>query len=78
MVRILYYLIPAASLAFFAVSLILYLFAKYKNGRAPGTYSDRQMTVRRLCLIVSAVIFAVMAAAVIAVMALVAMVLAYM
>jgi len=61
----LYYLIPAAALAVFVVSLISFLSAKKKNKQTPGTYSDDQMITKRICLIVSSVILGILAVVVI-------------
>ena len=47
------YGLPVAALVFFVVSLVMYVRAKRANKRAPETYGTPQMTVRRVCLIVS-------------------------
>ena len=52
----LYYIIPAAALIFFGISLFRYLYAKHKNKRTPGTYSEAQIKSRKVWLIVSSVI----------------------
>ncbi len=77
-VSALYFLIPAAALAFFIVSLVLFLTAKGKNKRFPGTYSPEQMKGRKICLIVSSVIFGILAAVVIGFVCLLMMAVAFM
>jgi len=77
-VEVLYYLIPASALIFFAVSLLCYLRAKSKNRRVPGTYSEKQMKTRRICLIISSVIAGIMAVVVIGFIGLLMMAVAFM
>lgn len=78
LIEFLYYFIPAASLIFFAVSLIRYLTAKRKNKRAPGSFSDAQISARRICLIVSSIIAGAMLIVVVAFFALMLMAVAFM
>ena len=72
------YLIPLAVLVLFAVSLILYLTAKHRNKRNPGTYTDRQMKARFIFTVVTGIIAAVMAASVIGIMVLLFTAVAFM
>ena len=44
----LYYIIPAAALFFFGVSLFRYHYAKYKNKRTPGAYSPDRIRSRKI------------------------------
>lgn len=50
-------LLPLAILAFFVISLVLYIVAKRRNKKTPGRYNDVQMQTRKLCLIFSSVLF---------------------
>ena len=74
----LYYIIPAAALFFFGVSLFRYHYAKYKNKRTPGTYSPDRIRSRKICLIVSSVIAGILAVVVLAVIVLLMMAVAFM
>ena len=74
----LYYIIPAAALLFFIVSLARWRDAKEQNKRTPGTYSEEEMKSRKICLIVSSVIAGMMAAVVLAFMGLLMMAVAFM
>ena len=74
----LYYIIPAAALLFFIVSLVRYREANHKNKIAPGTYSPEQIRSRKICLIISSVIAGMMAAVVLAFMGLLMMAVAFM
>lgn len=74
----LYYIIPAAAILFFAVSLFRYLYAKHKNKRTPGTYSDSQIKSRKICLIVSSVIAGILVVVVLAFIGLMMMAVAFM
>ncbi len=74
----LYYIIPAAALIFFGISLFRYHYAKYKNKRIPNTYSPDQIKSRKICLIVSSVIAGIMAVVVLAFIGLLMMAVAFM
>jgi len=74
----LYYIIPAAALLFFIVSLARYRKANHQNKIAPGTYSPEQIRSRKICLIISSVIAGMMAAVVLAFMGLLMMAVAFM
>lgn len=65
-VEALYYILPAAALIFFGVSLFRYLFARHKNKQNSDAYSPGQMKSRKICLIAASVIAGSMAAVVIA------------
>jgi len=78
LIQSLYYLIPISALVFFAVSLILYIKARRKNKRIPGSYSASQLKTRLILLIVSAVIFGIMALVVVAFFLLLLMAVAFM
>ena len=74
----LYYIIPAAALIFFGISLFRYCYAKHKNKRTPGTYSEEQMKSRKIFLIVSSVIAGILAVVVLAFIGLLMMAVAFM
>ena len=59
-------LIPTGALAGFFVSLFMYLYAKRKNKRVPGSYSERAMKYRGYTLGVFSVIAGAMLLAIIA------------
>ncbi|MBQ8642809.1 MAG: hypothetical protein IJ480_11405 [Clostridia bacterium] len=78
LIQSLYYIIPAGAVLFFIISLICYCTAGHTNKRKPGTYTDRQMKNRRICLIVSAVIAGVLALVVLGFFGLLLMAVAFM
>ena len=78
LLQALYYLIPAAAILFFIISLIVYLSAVRKNKRTPGIYTAGQMKVRLICLIVSSVIAGILAFVVLGFMVLLFMAVAFM
>ncbi len=77
-VEALYYIIPAAALLFFAISLFRYQYAGYKNKRAPGTYNQSQMKLRKIFLVVSSVIVGIMMAVIVSFIILLSMAVAFM
>jgi len=77
-VSALFYLIPAAALIFFVVSLIRYLHAKKKNKQTPDSFSPDQIKSRKLCLAVSSVIAGILAVVVLAFVVLIMMAIAFM
>ena len=77
-VELLYYLIPTAALIFFAVSLTVYILAKKRNARIPGTYSESQIKSKKLCLIISSVIAGIMLVVILAFIGLLMMAVAFM
>lgn len=72
------YGIPAAAVVFFAVSLVRYLRARSANKREAGQYSEREMGVRRLMLIISSVVAGVMLATIVATIGLLFTAIAFM
>ena len=59
-------LIPTVAFVGFWVSLFMYLYAKRKNKRAPGSYSERQMRYKGYILGVFSVIAGAMLIAIVA------------
>ncbi|MBR6579121.1 MAG: hypothetical protein IKK74_09270 [Clostridia bacterium] len=59
-------LIPTVAFVGFLVSLFMYLYAKRKNKRAPGSYSERQMRYKGYMLGVFSVIAGAMLIAIVA------------
>ena len=59
-------LIPTVAFVGFWVSLFMYLYAKRKNKRAPGSYSERQMRYKGYMLGVFSVIAGAMLIAIVA------------
>lgn len=59
-----FWLIPTVAVVGFFVSLIMYLYAKNKNKRAPGTFSDEAVKVRKTWFIIFSLIAGTMLAAV--------------
>ena len=59
-------LIPTGALVGFFVSLFMYLYAKRKNKRVPGSYSERQMRNKGYILGVFSVIAGAMLIAIVA------------
>jgi len=78
LIPIIFFGLPAIMLVLFAVGLILYLTAKHRNKRNPGTYTDRQMKARFIFTVVTGIIAAVMAASVIGIMVLLFTAVAFM
>ena len=72
------FLIPVLFLAFFIVSLVLYISAVRKNKKVPGLYTKPQLTARKVLLITSSCLAGLMLAIVTAILALMYMVVAYM
>ncbi len=54
------YGLPVAAVAFFIVSLVMYLRARRANRLDPEAYSKEQMTARLVCLIVSSCMAGIM------------------
>lgn len=74
----LYYIIPLFAVLFFGISLSRYLYAKRRNKRIPGTYTDAQMKSRKVWLIVSSVVAGILAVVVLAFIGLLMMAVAFM
>ncbi len=73
-----YFLVPGLALIFFGVTLALYLTARYKNKKIPGSVSAASMKNRKLWLIVSAVVLGVMLLVVLGFMGLLLLAVAFM
>lgn len=71
-------LIPTVAFVGFAASLFMYLYAKKKNKRVPGSYSERQMRNKGYILGVLSVIAAAMLLAIIALVILLCTAVAFM
>lgn len=78
LMEFLYFFIPAGTISWFVVSLCLYLSARNRNKRQPGSVSPRIMRTRKIMLIVSAVIAGVLTVVVIAFIVLLFMAVAFM
>lgn len=78
LMEFLYFAIPIAAIIFFVVSLWLYLSAKKQNKRQPGSVSTSTLKSRKIMLVVSSVIAAILAMVVIAFIALLFMAVAFM
>ena len=77
-IYLLYYGVPLAAVLMFAVSLYRYHMARHKNKRCPGTFSYAEIRRRKIMLIISAVVFGVLALIVLAFIALLMMAVAFM
>ena len=61
-----FWLVPTVAVVGFFVSLFMYFNAKNKNKRAPGTFSDEAVKVRKTWFIIFSLIAGTMLAAVVA------------
>ena len=75
---LLFWLIPTGAFGGFIVSLIMYLYAKNKNKRAPGTFSDEAVKARKTWFVIFSLIAGTMLAAAVALIALLYMAVAFM
>lgn len=66
LVSALFWIIPTVAVVGFFVSLFMYFNAKKKNKRAPGTFSDEAVKVRKTWFIIFSLITGTMLAAVVA------------
>ena len=73
-----FWLVPTVALVGFIVSLVMYVCAKRKNKRVPGSYSEETLKARKITFIVFSSIAGAMLAAVIALVILLYMAVAYM
>lgn len=73
-----FYAIPVLAIVFFAVSLCAFCTARHKNKKVPGTYSEKQIWVRTVLLIVSSVIFGALLLMVLGIAVLLTMAVAFM
>ena len=64
LVSALFWIIPTVAVVGFFISLFMYLYAKKKNKRAPGTFSDEAVKVRKTWFIIFSLIAGTMLAAV--------------
>ena len=76
--EMLYFVIPAAFLVFFIVSLCLYVCAKIKNKKKAGSVEESRVKLYKMLLIISGIIVGVIAAVVISFITLMFMAVAYM
>ena len=74
----LFYGLPVAALIGFAVSLTLYIVAKVKNKRAPGTYSADAIRIRGICSVVFGAIFGTLVVVFVGILLLIYAAVAYM
>lgn len=75
---ILLYMIPLLFFAFFIISLVMYIKTIKQNKKCPDSTLQAKITTWRVLLIVSSVLAGIMLAIVIAIIALMYMVIAYM
>ena len=75
---LLFTLLPVAITVFFAVSIILWCVAKSANKKIPYKYSDEQIKTRKICLIVSSVLFGAMVIGIVSLVSLFMMAIAFM
>ena len=73
-----FFLLPIAIIAFFVTSLVLYIIAKNRNKKTPGSYNDVQMQTRKLCLIFSSILLGLLVLAALSVFSLFFMAIAFM
>lgn len=76
--QIFFYGIPLAAILFFAISLYCYCKAKKTNKMQPGTFTEEELKIRKVLLIVSSVIMGILVVVVIAFIALLSMAVAFM
>ena len=78
LMSLLFYLLPIGAVAFFITSLVRYLSARKKFRYGTGSVSKEELKKRRLFLIVSSVMMAVLLAVVIGFICLLVTAIAYM
>jgi heme/copper-type cytochrome/quinol oxidase subunit 2 len=76
--EILYFAIPIAFVIFFIVSLCLFVCAKVKNKKKPGSVEESRVKLYKILLIISGIIVGVLAAVIISFIALLFLAVAYM
>jgi hypothetical protein len=54
---------PVAAISFFIVSLIMFISLKSQNKKIPDSVDSNKMYVRKICLIISSIIFGFFVAA---------------
>lgn len=72
------WVLPIIVTILFGISIFNYCYAKHKNKKTPGTYSEQELSRRRISLIVFSVIFGVLALFIISAIILLGMAVAYM
>ena len=77
-IYLLYYGVPLLAVLMFAIARYRYCIARHKNKRCPGTFSDAEIKRRKIMLIVSSVVFGVLALIVLAFIALLMVAVAFM
>lgn len=77
-ISVLLFAVPIGSIIFFVVSLVLFLTARSANKENPGTYNESQINTRRVLLIVSSILAFVVISAIITIISLLYMAVAYM
>lgn len=75
---ILFFAIPAILVLLFGISLYRYISAKERNKKSPGTFSEKEIKMRKVLLIIFSVIAGVLAAVVIGLIILLYLAVAYM
>lgn len=78
MFEMIFYAMPIVVAAFFVVSLILFLSAKGKNRKQPGTVPSEEIKWKKLLLIISAVTLLIYLAIAIGLILLIATAVAFM
>jgi len=72
------FFVPIALVFTFGLSIFLYCYAKHKNKKVPGTYTDEQIKHRRIFLIVFSGIFGLAVLVMVGLTALLFMAVAFM
>lgn len=72
------WVLPIIVTILFGISIFNYCYAKNKNKKTPGTYSEQELSRRRISLIVFSVIFGILALFIISAIILLGMAVAYM
>ncbi len=71
-------LVPIGIIAFFAISLLRYIFARNANRKTPDTFSCDDIRSRKILLIASSVLLGVLVTLVAGIVALFSLAIAYM
>ena len=78
LVSALFWIIPTGAVVGFFISLFMYLYAKKKNKRAPGAFSDEAVKARKIWFVIFSLIAGSMLAVLVALTILLYMAVAYM
>lgn len=62
---LLFFCAPVSAISFFIVSLIRFISGKTKNKKIPNSIAPNRMYVRKICLIISSIIFGFFVAAIV-------------